>query len=222
MKALQKTILLFFVLWWSLNFYFNLPDTSLPIVTNYETYKKWDGIFYQRWGFFAPPPDYDDRLYYVYTNQSDTTKVNIYEIFENIHLERNKRYLYDDDLSNLDYILHNLSSPIGDLIRESYEIYNLKGNCENLGEYSDCFQKYIDEARGSFDTSPNLTSLIKHSEIIAKKNNFNNHSVQIIFGAKELPKFKDRNNKNIIRKEYPFFKSNIYNLKTKKWKKYHE
>ena len=186
MKIIKILTLGVFALWWGSNFFFNLPDSSLPIVQNYDLYKKWDGLFYQRWGFFAPPPDYDDRLYYVYTNLKDST-ITINEVFENIHKNRKKQYPFDDELSNLDYILHNLSSPIGDLIRESYDIYKIKGNCDSISDYSECFQKYIDNVRDDFNTSPNLTTLIKHAKIVAGLKNLTNTKVQIILGAKDLP-----------------------------------
>ena len=219
---IKLIILGVFTLWWSANFFFNLPDSSLPIVQNYDLYKKWDGIFYQRWGFFAPPPDYDDRLFYVYTDLKDSTKIIVNEVFENIHKKRKKQYPFDDELSNLDYILHNLSSPIGDLIREGYDIYKIKSKCDSLANYSDCFQKYIDNVRDDFNTSPNLTTLIKHAKIVASLKELTDTKVQIILGAKDLPKFKDRYKKDFVRKEYPFFKSNYYNLKTNKWEKFQE
>jgi len=222
MKMFQIIILGIFTVWWCSNFFFNLPDSSLPIVQNFNLYKKWDGLFYQRWGFFAPPPDYDDRLYYVYADLKDSTKVTAYEVFENIHIKRKKLYPFDDELSTLDYILHNLASPIGDLIREGYDIHKIHHNCDSLEENSGCFQKYIGNARDDFNNSPNLTSLMKHAKIIAGLKNIKNTKVQIILGAIELPKFKDRYKKDLARKEYPFFKSNYYNLKTNKWEKFHE
>lgn len=222
MKIIKTLILGIFTFWWSANFFFNLPDSSLPILENYGLYKKWDGLFYQRWGFFAPPPDYDDRLYYVYTDLKDSSNVIVYEVFENLHKTRKKQYPFDDELSNLDYIIHNLSSPLGDLIRESYDIYKIKGNCDSLGIYSDCFQKYMSSVREDFNTSPNLTTLIKHTKIIADLRNIKNSKVQIILGAKDLPKYRDRYKKDLVRKEYPFFKSNYYNLKTNKWESFQE
>lgn len=220
MKLIKMVIISVFFSWWGANMFFNLlPDSSLPIIQNYDLYKKWDGLFYQRWAFFAPPPDYDDRLYYVYTNIKDSTDVTVYEVFENIHKKRKIQYPFDDDLSNLDYILHNVSSPIGDLIREGYDMYKFKGNCE-LVEKGNCFQKYIDSVRDDYNTSPHVVTLVKHAKIIAELRELTNSRLQIILAAKEIPRFKDRHNINMLREEYPFFKSNIFNLKTNKWEEF--
>ncbi|MGL5279996.1 MAG: hypothetical protein ACRC8M_13175 [Cetobacterium sp.] len=221
LKLKQVFILFIFASWWCLNFFFNLPDTSVPIVHNYELYKKWDEIFYQRWGFFAPAPDYNDRLYYIYTSNNNSNEFIVYEVFENLHKNRVNNYLKDDNLSTLDYIIHNTSSPIGDLLRESYEVYTLEGNCKNLND-EDCYRNYINSIRDDFNESPNILTLVNHAKMISKIKNLDNHTLQIIIGAEELPKFQDRYSSNFKHKSYPFFKSNLYNLKINKWEKYIE
>ncbi|WP_334124785.1 hypothetical protein [Empedobacter brevis] len=221
LRIKQVFVTIVFASWWGLNFFFNLPDTSVPIVHNYELYKKWDEIFYQRWGFFAPAPDYNDRLYYIYTPNTNSTQTVVYEVFENLHKNRVSNYLRDDNLSTLDYIIHNTSSPIGDLLRESYEVYVLENSCNSLKE-EDCYRNYINSIRDDFNESPNILTLVNHAKMIARIKQLNDYKLQIIIGAEELPKFQDRYSSLPAQKSYPFFKSNIFNLKTNKWEKYLE
>ena len=48
-----------------------LPEDGAAIALNYHSYKKFDQLLFQRWGFFAPPPNFDERLYFTFQNTND-------------------------------------------------------------------------------------------------------------------------------------------------------
>ena len=212
-------MLLIFACWWGLNFYFSFPKSSLPILYAHNSYQKWDNIFFQRWGFFVPPPDFDNRLYYVYSSKKDSSNILIYEVFERLNKRKNQNYLFNDNLINLDYILHNLSSPIGDLLRENFQIYKHKKFCDSIRDETECYLSFINKSRNEIHKLSQMKTLLKHSKIIANKQNLTNHRVQIILGAKELPKFYQRYKDSVIREENVFFSSDYYNLNSSKWER---
>lgn len=219
MKKIKFTILLLFSFWWSFNLYFNFPNTSLPILYTYSSYQKWDNIFFQRWNFFAPPPDSNTRLYYAFHNINNSNDIFIYEVFEKLNKNKNEKYLFNDYLINLDYTLHNLSSPIGDFLRETYDIYKYQGLCDTIRNDDKCYQLFIKKAKAKIYQLPQIKTLLKHSQIIATKQNLSNYKIQIIMGTQDLPKFHERYSDSINQKENIFFSSDFYNLKTKSWEK---
>ena len=86
MKYLNKVLVLIaiaiFINYWCLTVLFSFPKSSIVVAENYKAYKKFQRLFYQKWIFFAPPPTYNLRLYYVYRNDD---KIYHIEIFENIN-----------------------------------------------------------------------------------------------------------------------------------------
>lgn len=219
MRAIKYFLLIIFAFWWGLNFYFSFPKSSLPILYAHNLYQKWDDIFFQRWGFFAPPPDFDNRLYYVYTNKKDTSDIFIYEVFERLNKRKNQNYLFNDNLINLDYILHNLSSPIGDLLRENFQIYKHQKFCDSIDDENQCYQLFVNQMKSEIYQLAEMKTLLKHSKLIAHKQSLTNHKVRIILGAKELPKFYQRYKDSVIREENVFFSSDYYNLNSSIWEK---
>ena len=219
MRTIKYFLLIIFAFWWGLNFYFSFPKSSLPILYAHNLYKKWDNIFFQRWGFFAPPPDFDNRLYYVYTNKKDTSNIFIYEVFEKMNKRKNQNYLFNDNLINLDYILHNLSSPIGDLLRENYQIYKHQRFCDSITNETECYQSFINQSRNEIHQLSQMKTLLKHSKLIAHKQGLTNHKVRIILGAKKLPKFHQRYQDSITREENVFFSSDYFNFITNTWER---
>ena len=222
MKLIKILILGCFIFWWGVILFFNLPESSLPIAENYSLYKTWNVIFFKRWEFFAPPPNYDDRLYYVYTDLKKPENITNYEVFKTLHKKRKKGYFFNNRLSNLDQTLHSISTSTTDLIKKNYEIYKFQQNCDTALNNSDCFQKYVEKVSTDFHETQNLTILIKHAKEIAILKSITDAKVQIILSAKELPKFKDRHKIDAKRKEYMLFISNYYNLETEKWEKSQE
>ncbi|MEO6916949.1 MAG: hypothetical protein ABI151_16115 [Chitinophagaceae bacterium] len=220
-RILLPLALTIYIAWWLLIALGNFPETSLPIASNLAHYKIFDEVFYQRWGFFAPPPNEDDRLYYVFTNNSDSSKNITFEIFEKLLHEKREKYLLNDDLSNLDYILYNTTSPIEDQLRDGFEIYKQKNKCsDHPGACS--YDEYVKMARSDFDHTPQLTALIKHADIVRKKQGLdNNYSVQVVLAKISIHRFAQRFSTK-PRDENPYFKSDLYNLKDKSWKKYTE
>ncbi|MGQ0828789.1 MAG: hypothetical protein ACT4ON_10380 [Bacteroidota bacterium] len=216
---ISTIILLLFAVWWATNVFFTLPDSSLPIVVNKNAFYKFDTYFYQRWGFFAPPPKSDDRLYYVYINNVDSS-INVLEVTKKLVTEKNKMYLTNDKLAIQDYILFNLEVRITDFMRQGYELLENKHKLTNSGLIS--YKDYLNKIRTDVCKNEPVKIMIKHATLLAKTYKIDlNCKIQIVLNYKELPRFKDRykENKN---EETNHFKSDYYNFKAKKWENYIE
>jgi len=219
MRTIKYFLLIIFAFWWGLNFYFSFPKSSLPILYAHTLYQNWDNVFYQRWGFFAPPPKFDNRLYYVYANTKDTADIFVYEVFEKLNKRKNQKYLYNDNLINLDYLLHNLSSPIGELLREDFEIYKHQKFCDSITNETECYQSFINQSKSEIYQLSQIRTLLKHSALIARKQGLDDHKVRLIFGAKDLPRFYQRYQDSIVREDNVFFSSDYYNLNSSTWER---
>ena len=56
-----------FSAYWGATFFFTMPDNYLKIkALAYD--KVFQSIFYQQWSFFAPPPTYNDFLYFEFAD----------------------------------------------------------------------------------------------------------------------------------------------------------
>ncbi len=182
-----------------------MPDNYINIsyLKQSQTYSKY---FYQRWSFFAPPPKFNDRLYYIFHSKRDSSML-IYEVLEitNLKKQANAPFNWNEDL--LDYVLANSVNGISDEIvdmnsyftNETNEGKNIKDSVK-----SDLIAKQIQQSYG-FNTIKN------YAKFVAKKNNIdiNDYNLQLRITRKYIPKFSERNNPTDSTKEEMFFQSNI-------------
>lgn len=225
MKSFYKSPIVYAVIlfiyagWWGLILFACFPESSLPIAANLDFYKKFDKIFYQRWGFFAPPPTENERLYYIFSKNSNPEHTLSFEVFENMIKEKNEKYLLNDDLANLDYIIHNTISPIEDMLREGYEIYKFEKNCPEKGDTCN-YKNYMNRVRGKINETPFMKTLLKHASSIKNKHSLSEYDrIQVVLTFVDLPKYAQRFSKKEPR-ELPIFKSDLYNYNSKTWEKY--
>lgn len=139
MKYKLFIVFTIFLFYWFITIFFTIPENYLQIKSlKYE--KMFSSLFYQKWSFFAPPPNYNERLYYKFISKDNKDTLTV-EVLEQLNLKRKKKYLMNDNLSIVDYILSNSLSNITDIIREEYKIYDSK-NCSSLNK-KDCFDSFI-------------------------------------------------------------------------------
>ena len=62
-KITFYAIFIVFILYWFFTLIFVSPKNFIKI-NLYEEEQIFNTFLFQKWGFFAPPPKYNDRLYY--------------------------------------------------------------------------------------------------------------------------------------------------------------
>ena len=213
---MKHIIFIAFSSYWAITTFFNFPESSVVIGENFSAYKMFEKHLYQKWQFFAPPPQSNTRLYFVYTyknkkNQIEQTRVEVFEKYVN---KIQNEYLLNDVNANVEYLVFNNTTLISEVLYKLYTVYKVKNNCED----DSCYGKFYDETIVKLEKLNTFEFLMTHSHNIAKKLKLPEEcAIQLIIMEKEIPKYADRYKKNVERKERVTFMSNIYNFKTKKW-----
>lgn len=206
MKTLLKALVLsVFALYWSITFIFTLPDNYINIsLLKYS--QVFSLFFFQRWSFFAPPPTFNERLYYSYMNKNDAT-VKSYEVLKVINEKKsaNAPFNWNDDI--VDYILSNSVVGVSEIIFEAQQAHKM----ENASlENDSAFQQLLDE---QIYQSSQFVTLKNYGKIIAQNNQIDpdQHEFFVTLTRIQLPKFADRFDES-QRKESLFFRSKLIDL----------
>ena len=211
-----KKIIIFFVFcfYWGVTIFFTIPENYLQI-KSIEMEKIFSSFFYQKWSFFAPPPKFNDRLYYQFVNKKDTL---LMEVIEPIHNERRKQYLVNNDISIVDYILSNSLNNISDVIREKFGNYKFL-NCKDKSE-GGCFKLFLENFDKDFYSMNEINTLKNYGLSLVKRKKLDKfEKMKIIYTSIKIPKFSKRNLKSNKEKEQFIFDTKYFDLKSKLWEK---
>lgn len=207
---------LFFLFYWITTIFFTIPENYLQIKTlKYE--KVFSSFLYQRWSFFAPPPQTNDRLYYEFVNKlNDTISI---EVLKPLNDRRQKEYIFNSNSSVADYILSSSVNTITDNLREGFKIYKTK-QCNNLLD-NECHKKFIKNNASQIEKLDDIKTLHNYGFLIAdKKIDIAKYDkVKIILTSINIPKFSERNLKDMVLVENKIFETSYYNYKINKWEK---
>lgn len=217
MKIKTTLIYLIFSIYWLVTIFFTFPENYLQIKA--LKYEQIFSIFLsQRWSFFAPPPQTNDRLYFEYiTIKKDTV---LLEVLEPLAKKRKYEFPFNSDRSTIDYVLANNIYSLSDYLRESFNIYKFE-NCNINKSDDDCYTEFLNYYYPKFHEYSELKSLINYGALIKSQSNakFEIEKLKIIATTIDIPKFNDRFNKHNTKKENKVFESKYYNLKYCKWEK---
>ncbi len=154
-------------------------------------------FFFQRWGFFAPPPTYNDRLYYVFYKKQETGNGKIIprEVCKNLFAEKSKKAPFNNEEDILDYIISNSLITITE---EISRFKNIKGYA-NLYQEDNISRHISDSALNKFFTdyitkTGAYKSLLNYSGLMAKSDPSlaAADSVEIWILRKDIPQFAFR------------------------------
>jgi hypothetical protein len=176
-------------------------------------------FFTQRWEFFAPPPDFNERMYYVFINKKDSSDKKIYEAIEPISTEKASNAPFNNESNIMDYILSSSITNINDFIVDENKIKKYQDG-DKLGlihnpPVDTVFSKNLISKVQKLHSFKTLES---YSFFIAKKNKLNteNFNCILIISKILIPKFPQRFSieKRNKQNELIIFKSDtIYNIK---------
>lgn len=202
--------LVFVGIYCSMTIFFTLPENYLLIKSD-KFEKIFSSVLYQRWSFFAPPPKANDRIYFRFVDSKKRDTISM-EILKPLSISRKKQFPFNSDVTVLDYILSNNLTLITDELRDNYSVFKLDN--KNKDDYERFFKKHI----LILQEKKEMRTLLNYGLKIlsnSKKNN-NIDKVTIIATEELVTKFSERNSKK-KKQENIVFKTNFYNLNTKKW-----
>ncbi len=160
-------------------------------------------FFSQKWGFFAPPPNYDERLYFIYENKFLKKDVKYYEVLGPLMAEKSKNAPFNSKYDVLDYLISNSVNNICDILINTNKIkaYEIKKKIEKHKDY-DIFAS----SKETVKSSNSFKTLINYSKYIANSNSLNpcNYKISLKLTRKIINKFNDRNKQNIIKEQLIF------------------
>ena len=207
---LKKIILSVTLFYLVVTFYFNLPSNYLKIHCSGKFGNYFNFFMFQRWNFFAPPPNFNDRLYYTFKMKSNN-KVEVYEVLEPLSKKKCEKAPFNGKEGILDYLLTNSVIGIND---ELYKKNRFNSFLIATEKQSDSSHK-IKKDSEILNTS-NFQTLLAYGKLIIENNSSNQQfdSVQITIARIIIPKFLDRyKNKDSIMKGELFYKSGFISLK---------
>ena len=187
---------------------FSVPENYLNIsLIEYES--GFNSFFYQKWGFFAPPPKANERLYYIFEKKTNNKELIAFEVIEPLLKQKHEKAPFNTKEDLMDYLIsnsiHNLTNIIS-TYRESLD-YDTKLAKTESNE--------LEKDKKVNDAVKEVTSfkiLLNYSKKIALNNNikFDDYNVRIKITQIDLPKFMDRYKDNKKdNKEYVVFDSSL-------------
>jgi hypothetical protein len=192
--------------YWSATILYVTPNNPVRIAFTPEM-DMFQTFFFQRWGFFAPPPKANGRLYYHFmpvAGAKDARELTI-EVLQPIYQAKQKNAPFNEQETILDYIVSGAVDQTLDYFRYQH---NLKSTLNALPATADtnlvkAISSYLESTN-----SPNLTvhsispdeqllssrTLQNYSFFVAKKNHLAlaDYDVEIIATHIPLPSFNER------------------------------
>ena len=92
---MKHFISIIFILYWFICFLFQFPKESLLIGNIYQQKYLYDRYFYQNWSFFAPPPQSNYEIFYLFEDKKNNKIIKI-NILENIHRDIQDNFPFND------------------------------------------------------------------------------------------------------------------------------
>lgn len=206
---IYKIILLVFCSYWLITIFFIFPKNPLNLSVQKER-DYFQSNFFQRWSFFAPPPNYNQRVYFVYENKF-TKKKDIFEIIKPILDKKHKTAPFNFYYQTLDYILASSLINIDGNIRLLQDVINHE-NLKATGTVKLSDSMITQKLVSDIEKTADFITLIKYAQKIAKENNIDIYSVsyQIQISKISMPQFVDRN--TTLGKEEISFSSHFLNF----------
>lgn len=206
MKTLKKTIFLVFLFYWLATLVYVMPNNFLRIKLN-SVINIMDTFFAQSWNFFAPPPDYDLRLYYIFT--SNDNKKYVYESISTILKEKKEKAPFNSTEEYLDYVISGSATSLLDVRSRYYDYFKYKYADSTMIFHSDTTAKTVNQNYKDFS---GYLTLMNYSKLVKDRNlkMIKVQSCRFVITGNAIPKFSERYTGKKLEKK--FFESKEYQL----------
>lgn len=196
MKRLNIYIVIVcFIFYWSTTILFVTPKNYVTISLHKQE-QFFNTFFFQKWSFFAPPPKYNDRLFFRYESKIDSTKFFLFEVIEPLQRRKSKKAPFNSSEDILDYILSSTIMSISDGLIAVNESIKYKISKEDSLNVDVTIKNRIELGKKYIQSLPSFRTLKKYGAFIAEKNNIENielYNMTIKIIQVGIPKFAFRN-----------------------------
>lgn len=180
-----------FVCYWASTLLYVMPNNYVRI--QHDDYLgKFETLFFQRWGFFAPPPKTNTRLYYTFVNAGDTTQSYTFEAIQPITEQKRLKSPFNTKEEVLDYILGGSAHNIRDMLVEQGKVSRLV-----YPDSTDTFhlENTWDLVNQLGSNLPSYQTLVNYAAIIARKQGLDpaTYTAQIAIAEEDIKPFSKRN-----------------------------
>jgi hypothetical protein len=184
---IRNTILVIYFLFTLL---YSLPKNPIrvynPVLINF-----FDVFLQQRWDFFAPPPQSNNKMYFSFFDKN-MVKMGTFEVLSPIMKQKRITIPFNTNSESLDYIISGqINEILSSIVKKNNELkykYKSKLNSENYNNARRDILKKINK-NNSFKTLVNFSTIICRKNI--KKSN-EVKFVKILITEKKINKFIDR------------------------------
>ncbi len=192
LSKLPHFIILFIaVFYWGSTILYCSPNNYIRI--SHNLYMHFFEIFlYQKWTFFAPPPEHNERLYLTFLSKADSSKtLAVMEVTTYINQAKQKNAPFNSKEEVVDYIISNSVNDIANNLRKSYNIVQ-----ETYPDSSKVFltKKSMEKFNTYLLQIRSIKTILNFAKIVALKNSIdcNKTLLKITLTRVKIPKFKDR------------------------------
>ena len=189
-----------FIFYWCVTILFTIPDNYINLsLPKHKEY--FDFYLFQKSAFFAPPPTFNDKLYYVFKS-SKTDSITIYEALYPIIKKKRRKAPFNTNEDLLDYVLSNSVNNIYSEMNDFRDNCNYIKQRDKTKDTMDCVLESIEYVEQSYT----FLTLKNYSNEIMKTNNVKSDfdSVRLIISQVPIPKFQDRYNAQSVKESYGF------------------
>lgn len=121
-KILGGIVLLIAFGYWLLTLVYVSPNNPIRVQCFYAC-NFFEALFYQKWEFFAPPPTFNEKVYYIFQpKHSETGKTIVTEVVEKIFKEKQKHAPFNEADDVTDYLISGACDQLVDALRDEVDI----------------------------------------------------------------------------------------------------
>jgi len=182
-----------------------MPDNYFTITYEKQKYL-FHCVFFQKWSFFAPPPESDNRIYFVIRDKSSKNAIAAFEILKKLEDLKHKKAPFNQEETVIDYLISSSAINLTDAQREEilFSKYLYPDSSDSF--HREVFSKSV--STGAI-CKEQMQTLKNYAKIVCNKNKINPTKVEfkVLLTNVDIPEFKDRNKTVKKRKELLLFES---------------
>ena len=190
-KKMKKVFLIIVFIYLAITMFYCLPSNPMKIKYNIVS-RTWNILFPQNWSFFAPPPQFNLKLYYRFydgkgalINQKDAVSI-LWKL-------KRERAPFNSDEEVMDYLigssLATLNTFNNNLIKSIKYQYRDSININFTEKFNDTVQSMLDN--NIYKGVPVFNTLSNYGLVLSKSAK-NAKSFDFIITTQEIPKYIDR------------------------------
>jgi hypothetical protein len=182
-----------FVIYWVLTVTFTFQDNYIKLsFLEYES--NFQSLFYQNWSFFAPPPQFNEKLIYVFRFR-ETEKIRTFEALRQITAQKQKAAPFNTEEEIMDYLVSGSVNTVVNYFARQMDRIKTQFPDSTSTFYNKQLNKEVwtDSIHFRINNLGSAATLYNYGKIVAAKNGLSNeYQMKVIIGRVAIPKFADR------------------------------